>query len=76
MDLPTLDDDFCGRHTGLARTGRDGGIMDFVQQPLNVAKFTAEGCDLEAIYQLDTSRFADNDAGCSPSACSATSSRT
>ena len=38
-------------------------MIDFVQQPLNVAKFTTEGYDFEVGYQLDTSRFAGSNYG-------------
>ena len=74
VDLPTLDNEFCGLQT---REPGVGGVIDFVQQPLNVAKFTTEGYDFEVRYQLD-SRELDRLAttACSPSGCSATSSRT
>ena len=35
-----------------------GGVIDFVQRPLNVAKFTTEGYDFEVGYQLDSSALA------------------
>lgn len=60
VDLPTLDNDFCGLQT---REDGVGGVIDFVQQPLNVAKFTTEGYDFEVRYQLDTSRFAGSNYG-------------
>src|SRR5688572_14904664 len=60
VDLPTLDNDFCGLQT---REDGVGGVIDFVQQPLNVAKFTTEGYDFEVVYQLDTSRFAGSNYG-------------
>jgi iron complex outermembrane recepter protein len=55
VDLPTLDNEFCALQT---REPGFGGVVDFVLQPLNVAKFTTEGYDFEASYQLDSSRFA------------------
>jgi outer membrane receptor protein involved in Fe transport len=51
VDLPTLDNEFCGLQT---REPGVGGIVDFVQRPLNVAKFTTEGYDFEIGYSLDT----------------------
>jgi iron complex outermembrane recepter protein len=55
VDLPTLDNDFCALQT---REPGFGGVVDFVLQPLNVAKFTTEGYDFQATYQLDSSRLA------------------
>ena len=65
VDLPTLDNDFCGLQTRDADPDSEtfGGVIDFVQQPLNVAKFTTEGYDFEVVYQLDTSRFAGSNYG-------------
>src|SRR5688572_4109212 len=65
VDLPTLVNDFCGLQTRDADPDSEtfGGVIDFVQQPLNVAKFTTEGYDFEVVYQLDTSRFAASNYG-------------
>jgi iron complex outermembrane receptor protein len=56
VDLPTLDNDFCALQT---REPGFGGVVDFVQQPLNVAKFTTEGYDFEIGYTLDTRGIGD-----------------
>jgi outer membrane receptor protein involved in Fe transport len=59
VDLPTLDNEFCTLQT---REPGVGGIIDFLQQPLNVAKFTTKGYDFEIAYALDT-RQAGRDLG-------------
>jgi hypothetical protein len=60
VDLPTLDNDFCGLQT---REPGVGGVIDFVQQPLNVAKFTTEGYDFEVRYQLNSRELTGSDYG-------------
>ncbi len=58
VDLPTLDNEFCGLQTRQPAVGARGAVIDFVQRPLNVAKFTTEGYDFEVSYQLDSSALA------------------
>jgi len=60
VDLPTLDNEFCGLQT---REPGVGGVIDFVQQPLNVAKFTTEGYDFEVRYQLNSRELTGSDYG-------------
>ena len=60
VDLPTLDNDFCGLQT---REPGVGGVIDFVQQPLNVAKFTTKGYDFEVRYQLNSRALTGSDYG-------------
>ena len=60
VDLPTLDNEFCTLQT---REPGVGGVIDFVQRPLNVAKFTTEGYDFEVLYVLETSRYTGRDVG-------------
>jgi len=54
VDLPTLENDFCGL---FVRQSGTGGIVDFVQQPLNVAQFATEGIDFTVQYLLDPTEF-------------------
>jgi outer membrane receptor protein involved in Fe transport len=59
VDLPTIDNDFCALQTREDDPDSElfGGVVDFVLQPLNVAKFTTEGYDFEVNYVLDSSRY-------------------
>lgn len=54
VDSPTLDNGFCSLVTREAGTG---AIVDFVQQPLNVARLTTKGYDLSLIYLLDPAKM-------------------
>ena len=56
VDLPTLDNEFCALQV---REPGVGGVIDFVLQPLNVAKFTTEGYDFEVSYVLDSARYSE-----------------
>lgn len=49
VDLPTIDNQFC---TLVTRDPDSGGIVDFVQQPVNVARFTTRGYDFRVLYVL------------------------
>lgn len=50
VDLPTLDNQFCNL---IVREQGTGGIVDFTQQPVNVANFKTEGYDFTLNYLLD-----------------------
>ena len=50
VDLPTLDNQFCGL---IDREQGAGGIVNFTQQPVNVANFRTEGFDFTINYFLD-----------------------
>jgi len=50
VDLPTTNNDFCGL---FEREVGTGGIVDFVQQALNVAAFNTEGFDFTVDYVID-----------------------
>ncbi len=50
VDLPTLDNQFCGL---VEREAGTGGIVNFTQQPVNVASFRTEGFDFTINYLLD-----------------------
>jgi len=61
VDLPTLDNQFCGL---IDREQGTAGIVNFTQQPVNVANFTTEGYDFTVNYLLDPANFgANNDYG-------------
>ena len=57
VDLPTLDNQFCGL---IEREQGTGGIVNFTQQPVNVANFTTEGFDFTIDYLLDPANFGVN----------------
>ena len=50
VDSPSLDNPFCGL---LTREPGTGAIVDFVQQPQNVANFLTEGFDFTVSYSFD-----------------------
>jgi iron complex outermembrane recepter protein len=50
VDLPTIDNNFCGLFEREPGTGR---IVDFIQRPLNVAELTTEGIDYTVQYLID-----------------------
>lgn len=50
VDTPTLDNPFCPLSTREAGTGE---FVDFLQQPVNVARFITKGYDLNLRYRLD-----------------------
>ncbi len=52
VDLPTLDNQFCDL---IDREQGTGGIVNFTQQPVNVANFLTEGYDFTINYLLDPS---------------------
>jgi iron complex outermembrane receptor protein len=54
VDLPTLDNQFCPLVT---REPGAGGIVDFLQKPLNVAEFTTEGYDFTVAYAIDPAEW-------------------
>ena len=54
VDLPTLDNQFCAL---IEREQGTGGIVNFTQQPVNVANFTTEGFDFTINYLLDPANF-------------------
>ncbi|MDJ0909839.1 MAG: TonB-dependent receptor [Woeseiaceae bacterium] len=54
VDLPTLDNQFCGL---IDRDGTTGGIVDFRQQPVNVANFRTEGFDFTVNYLWDPANW-------------------
>ncbi|MDX1517516.1 MAG: TonB-dependent receptor [Woeseiaceae bacterium] len=54
VDLPTLDNQFCGL---IDRDMSTGGIVNFTQQPVNVANFITEGYDFTINYLLDPADF-------------------
>jgi outer membrane receptor protein involved in Fe transport len=54
VDLPTVDNDFCGL---FVREQGTGAIIDFVQQSLNVAAFNTEGFDFTVDYVVDPSEW-------------------
>lgn len=57
VDLPTLDNQFCRL---IEREQGTGGIVNFTQQPVNVANFTTEGFDFTINYLLDPANFGVN----------------
>lgn len=61
VDAPTIQNQFCDSATRATGTGE---IIDFVQQPANVASFTTKGYDLNLIYRLDPAKLgAQRDLG-------------
>lgn len=61
VDLPTIDNPFCGL---LTRDPADGGVNDFIQAPLNVAQFRTRGYDFRIGYQLTAADLGtDRDIG-------------
>ncbi len=61
VDLPTLDNQFCDL---IDREQGTGGIVNFTQQPVNVANFLTEGYDFTINYLLDPALFGvDADIG-------------
>jgi len=54
VDLPTLDNQFCGL---IERDATTGGITSFTQQSVNVAEFRTEGFDIAINYLLDPANF-------------------
>jgi iron complex outermembrane recepter protein len=50
VDLPTLENDFCNLVT---REDGTGALIDFIQQPQNVAEFITEGYDFTIDYAVD-----------------------
>ena len=57
VDLPTLDNQFCNL---IQREQGTGGIVNFIQQPVNVANFKTEGFDFTINYLLDPANFGVN----------------
>ena len=57
VDLPTLDNQFCNL---IQREQGTGGIVNFTQQPVNVANFKTEGFDFTINYLLDPANFGVN----------------
>jgi outer membrane receptor protein involved in Fe transport len=59
VDSASIDNQFCAR---IMRDPMTGAIIDFVQQPLNVAQISTQGVDFAAAYQFDVaSMFGDRD---------------
>lgn len=54
VDSPSLDNAFCALQT---REPGTGGIIGFLRQPLNVARFTTRGYDLSLLYLIDPFDF-------------------
>ncbi|MGQ0696955.1 MAG: TonB-dependent receptor plug domain-containing protein [Panacagrimonas sp.] len=54
VDAPALDDTFCGL---LVREPGEGGIVDFTQQPVNVARLTTKGYDFTLSYRVDPAKL-------------------
>ncbi|HKY90397.1 MAG TPA: TonB-dependent receptor [Nevskiaceae bacterium] len=54
VDAPTLDNPFCSL---IVRAPGAGNIVDFTEQPVNVASFTTKGYDLNLVYRLDTAKL-------------------
>ncbi|MEO1246818.1 MAG: TonB-dependent receptor [Pseudomonadota bacterium] len=54
VDLPTLDNQFCGL---IERDQTTGGITSFTQQSVNVAEFRTEGFDITLNYLFDPENF-------------------
>jgi len=53
VDQPTLDNGFCALLTREAGSGPTAGrIVDFIRQPLNVARFTTRGYDFVVDYRI------------------------
>lgn len=50
VDTSTLDNQFCDQ---IVRDPTSGLIVDFTQQPLNVARIATQGWDFSAAYQFD-----------------------
>ena len=50
VDQPTIDNIFCA---ALTRAADDGGIVDYLLQPENVANFRTAGIDFDVAYRLD-----------------------
>ena len=50
VDTSTLDNQFCDQ---IVRDPTSGLIVDFTQQPLNVAQVATQGIDFTAVYQFD-----------------------
>jgi outer membrane receptor protein involved in Fe transport len=57
VDLPTLNNQFCGLIGRVNGGANAGAIIDFDTQPVNVAQFSTTGIDFSIRYLLDPSRF-------------------
>jgi outer membrane receptor protein involved in Fe transport len=60
VDLPTIDNVYCD---ALTRSPASGGIVDFVQQPFNVAHFTTRGVDFSVVYTFEPADWGWGDWG-------------
>ncbi|MGK0256869.1 MAG: iron complex outermembrane receptor protein, partial [Candidatus Azotimanducaceae bacterium] len=53
VDLAEANNEFCD----LITRGSDGGIVDFIEQPKNIAALSTKGIDFNITYNLDLSRL-------------------